>query len=181
MTDLLQEPTGEPVEGILPMPDPARVEPSKPFLTVVERIVHAGVGIEATEVSSAYQAPLSTREQVYRRNVTFDQGWRPLDLGWVGDRCSLVHLSNREGERYETIPTAEERADVEGRVIEIGVVVTEAGRDATQWDAPTTVIVPLFAVLPRESMRFCPAGPTDRLRVRCVLGTARATLVAFPS
>lgn len=167
-------------EEILPMPDASRIDVARPFLTVVERIVHAGIGVEATSVESMHEIPLRTREQVYRRQLTVDGGWRPIDLGWVGDRVSLVHLSNREGERFAVTPSPEELAEIESRVIQIGVVVSEVGRDATQWDAPTSVIVPLFLVRPREAIRFAPAGGVDRLRVRCAFGQARATLVAFP-
>lgn len=181
MTDVADRPETAPTEEqLLPMPDLARVDQRLPFLTVVETVVHAVPSGEPTEVACRYEVQLRTREQVYRREMTVDVGWRSLDLGWVGDRVSIVHLSNREGERYDVTPTEEQRADVEDRVIEIGVAVTEVGKDATQWDPPTSVIMPLMAIPPRESMRFRPVGAFDRLRVRCRRGSARVTVVAFP-
>ena len=102
------------------VPDAEREQAS--LLTVVETIYYQPCQPPGDPVAFelAWTRQLATGEQVYRRQAVVGPEWQPLDCGWLaGKPVSLLLLQNEEG-HYPVNPHPEERARVEGLVIEIG-------------------------------------------------------------
>lgn len=147
---------------------PQKKIPKARFL-VNETVVYAVTGSQAVELvahrDASFTRLLSTDEQPYRRQLKIKEEWQRLDCGWAGERPSQVVLCNEEGQFAGGIPTAEKRAEVFARGIEVAVL-TEDGRMA-----------PFARVRPLESMRLEPAAT---LHARCLAGEAKVTLAAVP-
>ena len=129
-------------------------------VTVVETVYYQRGAEPGLIAEARFSRMVVTDEQPYCRRFCADEEWRPLDLGWLADPGLLV-LENREG-RFQANPSAEERAEVESRVLELAV----GG-------------VPFLAVRPGETARFEPVAAAG-LQVRCRRGRAQAYLVVLP-
>lgn len=103
--------------------------PERARLTVVEQVAHYAVGSHQPMVVDArYTKFLDSSEDAYRRRLTIGDQWQHIDCGWVTD-CEMLCITNSEGTNFAVIPSPEERAEVDKRIIEVrigeGLVFTE--------------------------------------------------------
>ena len=135
-------------------------------LVVVESVYHQPADGQPIVAESRFSRRLRTDEQPYVRWFKVTEEWQSLDHGWL-DAAGMLVLKNEEGTNPQTIPSAEERAEIAAKVAEIGLLANDT-------------LVLLFALLqPGESLRFQPIG-IPALVVRCRKGEARCCLHLFP-
>jgi hypothetical protein len=130
-------------------------------LVVVETIYHAATGCEPTAAESRFARKLETDEQPYTRRITVTQEWQQVDTGWITE-AGMLRLANKEGEGLQVQPTAEERAAMASKIVELSV----------DGSAP-------WLIFPGESFRGMPSE-LESLRVRCRSGEARCLITIFP-
>lgn len=163
----LSHQSGPPIE---PLHEAVQNAPG--HLTVVETVYFQIHTEQPTCCETRWMKAVSADEQPYARRFTLGPGWVPLDTGWLGDRpLACVVLANAEKVGGAILPTPEERAAHELRVIEIAFA-----------DPNGTRPVPAGADLvvgPGESVRFQPA-PGRQVFLRCASGTAKGSLNLFP-
>lgn len=133
-------------------------------LTVVEQLSYEQQNGKHPQVRSAYSRSIGSDEEVYQRSLPVTPAWAPVDTGWVSSP-GMIHLVNEEGKNLTVIPTREERAAIDSRIIEVKV----DGADDSH----------VFLLWPGESMRVYP-GPGLKLVARCPAGPARCALSIFP-
>jgi hypothetical protein len=149
---------------------PADVTPPQPQTRFVVYEVVSYAGSPPAQWESRYSRPLTEDEQPYGpRHLKVGPGWAPLDTGWVAGPALLLLSNPRPA--WSRQPTADQRKEAEGRVVEVG------------WDSQRgpgyESTFPFALVRPGESCRFEPAAAL-RLRVRCLAGECRLTVVALP-
>lgn len=162
------EPDPHPDDG----PPPEPVTPlRKPRVTVTGTVVHQVPGGQPkSPPRTRFFRWLEEDEEAYSRTVKVGGDWVPLDLGWVGERCSLLVLANATKLRTQRQPTQDELSSLLGKVIEVAVAVPLDGRDFHQ----------PFAEIPiGEDMRLSPREPS-RYRVRCRSGEGKYTVFLVP-
>lgn len=140
----------------VPMPTTGR-------LTVIEKVYHQLPGEQPTATEHQFVRQLRSDEQPFSRKFKVPREWKPLDLGWI-ECAGMLTIRNEEGRHPVVIPTHEQRADIDLRVIEVAF---DEGAE------------PALVVLPGESCRFHPARLRD-VRVRCLHGMATATIHLNP-
>lgn len=113
---------------------------------------------------SRFGGPLVTDEQPFVRKFKVGPEWMPLPIGWIKSASQLV-LSN-DLDPPTVIPTEEERAKADARIIEVAV------------GSPADFI--FACVRPGHSCRFEPVDLADLL-VRCPAGETRATVTLIPA
>lgn len=109
-----------------------------------------------------------TQGEVYKRRITVRQEWKSLPLGWFAEDdlpIGLIVIINQEGTvAPSTVPTEEEKADVEKRVVEIAV----------DQDNISDLLLPprlhFFGMFPEP----------QHVRLRCQHGEARCAVHIFP-
>ncbi len=127
---------------------------------------------------------LATDEQPYAREVRVTEEWVPLDCGWLKGGAGFLVLENPR-ERPQRVPTAEESAACDAKVVEVGMMLPAAapgGRPLNMWDegpAPPAGPVACWLVPPGEAL---PATPADAnlLFLRCRKGEAKVRLWLVP-
>jgi hypothetical protein len=155
------------------IPPPIDRDPTAPTVkarAVVNELVHyepddSGDGQPVTVVQDTYSRFLESAEQPYQRTITVGEEWKPLSLGWVtedGGRCALLYLQNQPT-RFSVIPTAEQRAEADAKVVELGFDHLSAD----------------ILISPGESARFRPSP--DPIMVRCRKGTTKLLVTAVPA
>lgn len=138
-------------------------------LTVVETVFHQSPDEGATSSGGNFERELRGGDQVYARRLTVGPEWQKLDTGWLGGRCSQIHISNEEGKRWDKVPTAEERGEAASRIVEVGIDVADAGGGAA-----------VFALVRSgESCRFEPSD-ARLLYLRCRRDGAKCRVTAVP-
>lgn len=141
-------------------------------LTVVEHVYHESIadGRKPFEWTHRFSRPLATRDQVYERGPqSVGEEWEPLDCGWLADNAGMLMIENREGQNLQYIPSAEEQAEIDSRVLELGC--------RTRSDYP---LEPLWLIPPKETNRGMPAT-TEGLMIRCQNGRARFVVCVIPA
>jgi hypothetical protein len=135
-------------------------------LTVTETVYYQYGQDQPVQASAQFGRTLDTEEQAYQRKVTVGEDWKPLDVGWAGPVPAMLVVANDE-HRYvpPTIPTPEEAAALEAKVVEVGVT------------PPNGAVVGFARVRPRETCRF---EPSARVVVRCPAGRCRVVVFAAP-
>lgn len=136
--------------------------PNQARITVIETIYFQSPDSQPIGTEDRTLITLDTDEQPYIRNLTIGPEWKRLDAGWL-ETASLIHLRNNEGTYLDKHPTEEERAEMNGRIVEI------AG-DQTP---------PFALVRPGRSIRMEPYC-LDSTFLRCCSGSAKCTLTIFP-
>lgn len=150
-------------------------QPSR--LTVVESVYHQSPNSQPIGVEARYGRLLATDEQPYVRKFTVGPQRQRLPLGWLagteenggpGPACvGLLCVANDEGRQRTVMPTPEERASSDARLITLAVAVTES------------LSVAFAVVRPGESCRFEPSC-AGNLIVWCEQGEVKCTLTALP-
>lgn len=96
-----------------------------------------------------------------RPDLKVGEEWKEVNTGWVED-VGLLVIVNNEGKFLKVNPTAEEQKAISERVVEITCNVACA-----DWLIPAG-----------ESFMGSPAG---KVFVRCRKGTAKVTVMAYPT
>jgi len=143
-------------------------------LTITEQIVHYS---DETQQPTEFSPPhlvraLKSDAQPYGpRHLVIGEEWQPLEVGWLKDvELGMLVIINREGVGLPVQPTAEEREEIRGRVIQIAIEPLAAGA--------YTIFT---QIKPGRSVRFdiWPAN-IRRYVLRCVKGSAKCTLMLYP-
>lgn len=148
-----------------PLPAPT---PPKNRMTVVQYVYHQVPGEQPKLYESRFSRELTTIEQPYVRITQIGSEWIPLDLGWLKD-CGVgtVVIENNEGQRFQVIPTKEEKEVISKREVEIAL--------CNEGEEPRAFLF----VPPTETVRFSPRCP-NLLKIRCLQGHAKITIQVFP-
>jgi hypothetical protein len=151
---------------------------SDTLLTIVEQVSYTSKDNGETGTAYQFDRRLKTDDQVYKRiNVKAGADWKPLDFGWLLDEdegkfnVGLLVVKNEEG-KFRTNPSAEERAEMEERILEVCLKNLDD-------DDEREIATPDLIVHVGESCRFAPAHCS--IWIRCRKGEARYTVTAFPN
>lgn len=163
-------PVGDAFGEAVTLPLPTAAPIAGPSIVVIQTAYYLRPGREVVAAESRWEtrvAAVMADQQPYAREITVDETWAPLDLGWLsGGKAGWIDIANDEGRRWERIPTDEERAAVARRVVEVSA-------------SPLVDHLPEWEVLPGRSHQGAPVRP---LFVRCRPGGGAAKIVvtAFP-
>lgn len=105
------------------------------------------------------------------KKVVLSQEWTPIDSGWLEDKEGLVVIENLV-EKRQTIPSPEEKAELLSKVIEIGIRLVTGSEGSSAFS--------LFYINPGESFKASPTVGLRDYRLRCVAGTAKASITIYP-
>lgn len=144
----------------------------KARMTVVESVYFQGLSVAPAGSDRRFGRFVQSDDDPYQRTCKLSQDWQPLDLGGYLDKVGMLCFYN-EPNRRATIPTAEQKAEDEARVVEMGIAAGGDGEEGVE------VVVPFAQVLPGESGRIHPSC-ARRLRLRCRQGKARCVVLALP-
>jgi len=141
-------------------------------VVVVESIYHQPANDQPKVVDNSYLCRIDSDEQAYGpRRAEVGEAWQPLDVGWI--KCaSVMAIRNEEGKFTQTIPTEDQIAEAEAKVIEVGIQDGVPG--------PMSSKVFSFAVLSTQQSLRIPPSNLSNYRIRCVKGTARYSISLFP-
>lgn len=134
-------------------------------VTVVEKVYHQTAGEEPFAVENTFSRNLKTQEQPYSRRCTATEEWQPLDCGWLKGNVGMLIISNLAGTGLTTIPSGDERAEIEKQVLEI---------------CDEDCVDGAWLIPPGEAMRGIPKD-ASRLCVRCQSGSIKYKLSLIPS
>lgn len=155
-----------PSKVIVAGPPPMPVGPPPGRLTVVEQVSFQRAGDRPVTAASAYHFKTSAAPAVQQRIVVGPTWARLVPAGSA--EVSAVHLSNDEGKGRTLIPTPEEVAETEAKVVEVAYSSSDDGD--------------CFLVRPGRTFRAEPNGVgASNLVVRCRSGEAQCTLTLFPA
>lgn len=153
-----------------PLPPPTR----RPRVTVTGSVVHQLPGEQAKSAPrSRFFRWLDRDEAPYERTVKVGRDWQPLDLGWVGDDCSLLILANSTKLVTSVRPPQSEIDALYSKVLEVGVIV---GMRADGSDR----IQELFEIPVGEDCRIPSPRGAAAYRVRSTNGEAKYSIFAVP-
>ena len=138
-------------------------EKVKDRITVVETVYHQQFNEPTFTIPSRFSRWLETKEQPYQRRCVATEEWQPLECGWI-DKPGMLIITNREGRFAQTLPTDEEKVEVDKKIIQLSY----------------NQLKPEWLIPPGESMRGCP-GFVKFLYIRCQSGTAQYELYLLPS
>lgn len=129
--------------------------------TCVLNLYHEQTGEQPAGARLAFSDGLQYGIQRYQRHYVIGEEPAPLDLGWFRPHeVGFVLLENLEGLNLPTLPSDEELADINSRVIEV------------RYGEP--MLLP-----PRRFFPFCFLYP-ERVKVSCLHGKAKLGLTLFP-
>lgn len=140
--------------------DPTPLVPSawKARLIHLCSLYHQIEGEEAWSQESRMTKSLKSSEQPYVRKLVIGKDWVPLETGWIGDKCSLLVIENRErGDR---------------KLVELTNSISED--PVGQEHAPFT-----WMVHPGDHFSGTPRS-LRALFIRSVEGEAKITIIIFP-
>jgi hypothetical protein len=149
-------------------------------MTVVEKIYHQPANGEAFCCETTFERTLNDEESVYSRKVKATEEWKPLDYGWITEnnqKVGMLVIRNDEGKNIQRLPSDEEKVELAGKILEIGCL--QAAQEST--GDRHCVFVPLFHILPGESMRGVPANQDIQVRSLKGSGQISYTVFAFPN
>jgi hypothetical protein len=170
---------------------PAITEPrSKSRITVTETTTYNVRGAQPVVVQTKFGRGQETEEQAYQRRIKVDEQWVKFeyDRSWI-TTVGMCIISNEEGKYQQRIPTREQIADIQARVVEIYLEPLATGlpiasKDLTQFDPPEPQMIMLapFAALllpPGEQQRYT-LGPNVALWLRCQHADAKLIVTFLP-
>lgn len=137
----------------------------------------AGRGVESqpSGVEARFTRNLRSDEQMYERRSKVGPGWKPLPLPgpeWIDPAdCGMLSLKNLEGDDLAVVPTPDERAAIDAKVVEVGLSSSQTDPDAA--------VTPFARVRPGEAVRVEPVN-LHLYRLRCPAGSARYALALVP-
>lgn len=156
-------------------PVPIVKQNPKPRMGVVETVYHQSPGDNPTSVESKFSRLLKSDDQPFSRKMTVGAEWVEISTGWLEKSpLSMIHISNREGENRQVIPTPLELIKMAERVVEIALQTFPNGPH----NEP--VFEEFADIHPGESCRFTPKRARQYF-LRCRSETAKVTATVFPS
>lgn len=152
----------------------------KSRMTVVETVYFAAPGEDPFAIGSTYSRIMQSGEYPYSRKVKVTEEWQKLDCGSILE-AGLLILSNDENKGLQVNPTAKEKAEAKKRIIEVGylLIKSKENRDMFSEKATQPAVIPLWLILPGETMRGQPLQ-LDCLMLRCQSGVAKCTINIMP-
>lgn len=93
--------------------------------------------------------------------------WAPLPHGRLTS-CSMLCIQNKEGKFIQQVPSVDERADAEAKVIELGIRIDGI-----------VETVPVGIIHPSRSIRYCPTD-LKSLMIRCRHARAKFAIQVYP-
>lgn len=143
-------------------------------ITVVENIYFQRRGEDPSQCGKNFELTLETKEQPYDRDLTINEEWKLLDLGWLKENTKLLWIFNKEGKFLATIPTKEEKEIVSKKVIEVFFYNRLQG-DIRSFENIRAV----NEIYPLTASRCC-LSPSVDVYARSQSGPIKLTVVAFP-
>lgn len=153
------------------IPSKKNTVPINPYaarLTVVETTYHQLPHEQPTVIETRFFRELISNEQPYGpRKKSIGESWEQVDTGWIkGDLGTLV-IKNEEGKFFQMNPTPLQIEEMQGRVIEVGMMDDH------------NHVEEYFQIAPQDSLRLMPIHP-EKFHVRCRKGRANYVVVAYP-
>lgn len=126
-------------------------------LTVTGNVYFQSPDEQPVTIPLSYSASVESKEEPYRRTVTVDSEWSPIDLGWINwHDVGYVALTSR--------------APADGSVVQIGVETVCGDRLYT---------IAVFELLPGMTLAGLPYRAAE-LRLRAVRGPVKVSLLVVP-
>lgn len=168
---------------ITPTSDPSKT-PSLPKsqIIVVEMLYHMPLEDQPTCTESRFSRWVMSDEQPYRRVCKVKEDWQGIDIGWLVDSgVGMLHIENTEGISLQTQLTEQEQSNLNNRILEVGIAVSEAQQRQRTMHDPVMLQISTFArIPPKESIRFTPLEGATYV-IRCRHDTARCIITALPT
>lgn len=154
-------------------------------MTVVEKVYHQPKNGEAFCCETTFERHLNDEESVYSRKKKATEERQPLDYGWITEnnqKVGMLVIRNDAGKNVQRLPSEEEKVELAKKILEVGCLVSVPAEVYPQEIAVHETFVPLFWILPGESMRGVPAD-SSRLQIRSLKGGGPVayTVFAFPN
>ena len=156
---------------IIPVDSEERLPPLNPNpqntsrLTVVLNVHHEQAQDQPRSLSVPFAELLQTEHESYSRRCKATPEWVSVDLGWVPpEDVGYLVIEHLEGRKFSIHPTAEEKARVMGRVLEIAYQTSLND----SWPIPPRL--PFFIATERA----------QDLRIRCRSGEAHYRIHIIP-
>ncbi len=150
------------------IPPVAPVLQGRDRVTLTGHIHYEHHGDEPHSINYVCSYFTETQGEVYKRRITVGQEWKSLPLGWFAEDdlpIGLIVIINQEGTvAPSVVPTEEEKADVEKRVVELKLGV-EACR---------------FIYVRPRLVFFAELKHPKEFQLRCQHGEARCAIHIFP-
>lgn len=147
-------------------------------VTIVESIYHENNEGPAQINTPSFSYQLTSDEQAYTRIMTVKEEWVPLDTGWLDGKVSMIHLFNMEGKIAPVRLSEEQKADIQSRVIELGISCV----------GPKPVengMITCSYLSPRKSIRLETKGLSENLSqryyLRCLSGSCKVQVSCLPA
>lgn len=119
--------------------------------TCVLNLYHEQTGEQPAGVRLAFSDTLQYSVQRYMRHYAVDQEPKPLDLGWFRpEQVGFILIENLEGIHSQTLPSDEELAAINVRVIEVCY--------GESMLIPPRRFLPFFFAHPERATVCCPSG-----------------------
>jgi len=134
--------------------------------TFVAHAYYQQAGEQPESFDVQWSKDLASNETPFRRNTfKVTNEWMLLNLAWLQtSKLRMLCLVNEEGKFFNTIPTAEELAESNAKVVELS---TDKSHVST------------WLVRPGESMHGCP-NTVEGIWVRCLSGEAKISIYVVP-
>lgn len=165
-------------------------------MTVNDSVYFQDASGQPVSVGEPFAVAITKDEQPWIRKFKAGSDWTLLDIGWIEESSCMV-LANDEGKRLQTIPTKEQWADIQSRIIQVAILPEkqlavaipkeEKKGKRTMWSPPRAASnvelelepEPIYRCSPGRTIRIEPEG-LGRLYIRCLNGEARGTLTLMP-
>lgn len=91
-------------------------------VSIKELVYHRTPNGQTLPIESIFNTPLEVEEATYSRpGGKVGEEWTPIDLGWVGENAGMIVIQNLSGKNLQRQPTKEEKAEIDKKVIEVGI------------------------------------------------------------
>lgn len=165
-------------------------------MTINDSVYFQDASGQPISVGEPFAVAITKDEQPWVRKFKAVADWTLLDIGWIEESSCMV-LANDEGKRLQTIPTADQWADIQSRIVQVAILSEkqlaaampkqEDKKKRTMWDPPRQTSKaeidlepePVYRCSPGRTIRIEPEG-LGRLYIRCLNGEARVTLTLIP-
>ena len=162
---------------------PASFAPRGPHVVVVEMVYYQAPDDAPTSSESRFSYQTQTSEQPCVRRGKATTAWHPIDTGWLTE-CSQLVIKNREALPNHIQPTAAQREELAGKIIEVSCGLSgpeDPAKNRTMHSPPPAPPGRLaFTVIhPGTSVRLQPPL-LGQLYIRCRAGVAAYETTALP-
>lgn len=95
--------------------------PVRTSITVLKTIHYQSNQGEPVTVEGRYSNRIQNEEEPYSRRIKVGSEWQKLDVGWV-ETPGIICLKNII-DRQQVVPTAEVKAQLQAKIVQIGIYV----------------------------------------------------------